>query len=123
MADLPILQFEEKIIETHAALSNVSQKRLHQVRSRRRHSTSPSRCRLRCQTSLQELNVRLWDEVGYAIRFEDRTSETTRIKYLTDGVLLRESLSNPELDQYSVIILDEALDGDKVSQFFQIALC
>lgn len=56
----------------------------------------------------QELNVRLGDEVGYAIRFEDRTSERTRIKYLTDGVLLRESLSNPELDQYSVIILDEA---------------
>lgn len=56
----------------------------------------------------QELGVRLGDEVGYAIRFEDRTSERTRIKYLTDGVLLRESLSNPELDQYSVIILDEA---------------
>lgn len=56
----------------------------------------------------QELNVRLGEEVGYAIRFEDRTSERTRIKYLTDGVLLRESLSNPELDQYSVIILDEA---------------
>ncbi|KAM7468744.1 hypothetical protein LguiB_016306 [Lonicera macranthoides] len=56
----------------------------------------------------QELGVRLGEEVGYAIRFEDRTSEKTRIKYLTDGVLLRESLSNPELDQYSVIILDEA---------------
>nr|GEZ55993.1 putative pre-mRNA-splicing factor ATP-dependent RNA helicase DEAH4 [Tanacetum cinerariifolium] len=46
--------------------------------------------------------------VGYAIRFEDRTSERTRIKYLTDGLLLRESLSDPELKQYSVIILDEA---------------
>ncbi|GKB71313.1 probable pre-mRNA-splicing factor ATP-dependent RNA helicase DEAH4 [Tanacetum coccineum] len=56
----------------------------------------------------QELDVRLGDEVGYAIRFEDRTSERTRIKYLTDGVLLRESLSDPELKQYSVIILDEA---------------
>ena len=56
----------------------------------------------------QELDVRLGEEVGYAIRFEDRTSDRTRIKYLTDGVLLRESLSNPELDQYSVIILDEA---------------
>ncbi|XP_051179566.1 probable pre-mRNA-splicing factor ATP-dependent RNA helicase DEAH4 [Lolium perenne] len=56
----------------------------------------------------QELGVPLGEEVGYAIRFEDRTSEKTSIKYLTDGVLLRESLSNPELKQYSVIILDEA---------------
>ncbi|CAO2148749.1 unnamed protein product [Urochloa humidicola] len=56
----------------------------------------------------QELGVPLGDEVGYAIRFEDRTSERTCIKYLTDGVLLRESLSNPVLKQYSVIILDEA---------------
>ncbi|KAG9147645.1 hypothetical protein Leryth_015728 [Lithospermum erythrorhizon] len=56
----------------------------------------------------QELGVQLGEEVGYAIRFEDRTSEKTRIKYLTDGVLLRESLSNPDLSQYSVIILDEA---------------
>lgn len=52
--------------------------------------------------------MRLGEEVGYAIRFEDRTSEKTKIKYLTDGVLLRESLSNPDLNQYSVIILDEA---------------
>ncbi|KAK3119988.1 hypothetical protein QOZ80_9AG0679070 [Eleusine coracana subsp. coracana] len=56
----------------------------------------------------QELDVQIGDEVGYAIRFEDRTSERTCIKYLTDGVLLRESLSNPDLKQYSVIILDEA---------------
>lgn len=55
-----------------------------------------------------EVGVQLGEEVGYAIRFEDRTSDKTCIKYLTDGVLLRESLSNPELDQYSVIILDEA---------------
>ncbi|KAM3294060.1 hypothetical protein ACQJBY_037150 [Aegilops geniculata] len=56
----------------------------------------------------QELGVSIGEEIGYAIRFEDRTSEKTKIKYLTDGVLLRESLSNPELKQYSVIILDEA---------------
>ncbi|GKD92698.1 putative pre-mRNA-splicing factor ATP-dependent RNA helicase DEAH4, partial [Tanacetum coccineum] len=56
----------------------------------------------------QELDVRLGDEVGYAIRFEDTTSERTRIQYLIDGVLLCESLSNPELKQYSVIILNEA---------------
>lgn len=50
----------------------------------------------------------LGKEVGYAIRFEDATSETTVIKYMTDGILLRESLSDPELDKYSVVIMDEA---------------
>lgn len=47
-------------------------------------------------------------QVGYAIRFEDRTSERTVIKYMTDGILLRESLSDPDLDRYSVIVMDEA---------------
>lgn len=47
-------------------------------------------------------------EVGYAIRFEDCTSSATCIKYMTDGILLRETLSDPDLDNYSVIIMDEA---------------
>lgn len=46
--------------------------------------------------------------MGYAIRFEDCTSERTVIKYMTDGILLRESLRDPELDSYSAIIMDEA---------------
>jgi pre-mRNA-splicing factor ATP-dependent RNA helicase DHX38/PRP16 len=46
--------------------------------------------------------------VGYSIRFEDCTSPSTVIKYMTDGVLLRESLNDADLDQYSTIILDEA---------------
>ncbi|KAJ8591344.1 P-loop containing nucleoside triphosphate hydrolase protein [Rhizopogon salebrosus TDB-379] len=46
--------------------------------------------------------------VGYAIRFEDCTSAETKIKYMTDGVLQRESLNEGDLDRYSVIILDEA---------------
>ena len=46
--------------------------------------------------------------VGYAIRFEDCTSEQTLIKYMTDGVLLRESLNDPDLNKYSAIIMDEA---------------
>lgn len=50
----------------------------------------------------------LGQEVGYTIRFEDTTSEKTVIKYMTDGILLRESLSDPELDRYSVVIMDEA---------------
>eukprot|EP00249_Psilotum_nudum_P003089 c16414_g1_i1 orf=285-2411(+) len=55
-----------------------------------------------------ELGVQVGEEVGYSIRFEDRTSENTCIKYLTDGCLLRECLFDPQLKQYSVIILDEA---------------
>lgn len=50
----------------------------------------------------------LGEEVGYAIRFEDCTSEKTVIKYMTDGILLRESLREPDLDTYSAIIMDEA---------------
>lgn len=46
--------------------------------------------------------------VGYAIRFEDQTSDHTRIKYMTDGVLLRESLRDPDLNKYSAIVMDEA---------------
>lgn len=52
---------------------------------------------------------RLGDEVGYTIRFEDLTnSELTRIKFLTDGVLLREMMTDPLLSKYSVIMVDEA---------------
>jgi HrpA-like RNA helicase len=55
-----------------------------------------------------ERNVAVGDEVGYSIRFEDKTSSKTRIKFVTDGVLLRECMSNPDLENYDVIILDEA---------------
>ncbi len=53
----------------------------------------------------EEMGVELGDEVGYAIRFEDLTNEKTVIKYMTDGVLLRESLREPDLDRYSAIIM------------------
>lgn len=42
--------------------------------------------------------------VGYTIRFEDCTTEHTLIKYMTDGVLLRESLNDPDLNKYSAIV-------------------
>jgi pre-mRNA-splicing factor ATP-dependent RNA helicase DHX38/PRP16 len=48
------------------------------------------------------------NQVGYAIRFEDVTSESTLIKYMTDGVLLRESLREPDLDGYAALVMDEA---------------
>nr|NVI75488.1 lethal (2) 37Cb [Cucujiformia] len=56
----------------------------------------------------QEMSVKLGNEVGYAIRFEDCTSERTIIKYMTDGTLHREFLSEPDLQSYSVMIIDEA---------------
>lgn len=56
----------------------------------------------------QEMDVELGKEVGYLIRFEDMTSEETRLKYMTDGMLLRECQIDPLMSQYSVIILDEA---------------
>lgn len=60
------------------------------------------------QRVAQEMNVQLGKEVGYSIRFEDNTSKETVIKYMTDGILLRESLSDPDLEKYSCIIMDEA---------------
>uniref|UniRef100_A0A0D6QVP3 RNA helicase n=1 Tax=Araucaria cunninghamii TaxID=56994 RepID=A0A0D6QVP3_ARACU len=56
----------------------------------------------------EEVSVKLGEEVGYSIRFEDATSRATRIKYMTDGMLLREALLDPLLRKYSVIIVDEA---------------
>ncbi|KAM4055089.1 helicase associated (HA2) domain-containing protein [Hirsutella rhossiliensis] len=56
----------------------------------------------------EEMEVNLGGTVGYAIRFEDCTSRETVIKYMTDGVLLRESLNEPDLERYSCIIMDEA---------------
>lgn len=56
----------------------------------------------------EEYGCRLGQEVGYAIRFEDQTGPDTLIKYMTDGMLLREILSDDEVSKYAVIMLDEA---------------
>lgn len=55
-----------------------------------------------------EVGCRLGNEVGYSIRFEDVLSSKTQIKYLTDGMLLREFLSDPLLSTYSALMIDEA---------------
>ena len=47
-------------------------------------------------------------QVGYTIRFEDCTSPETKIKYMTEGMLLRECLIDRDLQQYSIVMLDEA---------------
>lgn len=56
----------------------------------------------------EEVGCQLGDTVGYTIRFEDVTSENTVIKYMTDGMLEREALNDPNMNRYSVIMLDEA---------------
>ncbi|KAI6025877.1 P-loop containing nucleoside triphosphate hydrolase protein [Pisolithus orientalis] len=56
----------------------------------------------------EEVGCRLGQEVGYTIRFEDCTSPETKIKYMTDGMLQRESVIDPLCSQYSVVMLDEA---------------
>ncbi len=56
----------------------------------------------------EEFGCELGQEVGYSIRFEDKTSPATVIKYMTDGMLMREYLADNALSKYICIILDEA---------------
>ena len=51
----------------------------------------------------QEMDVKLGNEVGYSIRFEDCCSEKTVVKYMTDGMLLREFLGEPDLESYRFV--------------------
>ena len=55
-----------------------------------------------------ELKSNVSELVGYSIRFEDKTSHKTKIKFVTDGVLLRECMTDSTLIEYDVVILDEA---------------
>ncbi|KAM7283739.1 putative pre-mRNA-splicing factor ATP-dependent RNA helicase PRP1 isoform X1 [Ixodes scapularis] len=56
----------------------------------------------------EEMDVAIGQEVGYSIRFEDCSSPKTLLKYMTDGMLLREAMSDPLLENYGVVLLDEA---------------
>lgn len=56
----------------------------------------------------EELGVEVGTTVGYQIRFDDTTAEETKVKFMTDGILLREIQVDPDLNQYSVIMVDEA---------------
>ncbi|HAN30871.1 MAG TPA: ATP-dependent helicase, partial [Myxococcales bacterium] len=55
-----------------------------------------------------ELGVEVGDQVGYTIRFDDQSTEQTRIRVMTDGILLQEARETPDFDTYGVIIIDEA---------------
>ena len=56
----------------------------------------------------EETGTALGDLVGYAIRFEDVSSASTRVKFLTDGMLLREATADANLERYGVVMIDEA---------------
>jgi HrpA-like RNA helicase len=60
------------------------------------------------QRVAEERNVTVGDEVGYSVRFDESTSNKTKIKFMTDGILVRECLRSPDLSQYQAIMLDEA---------------
>ncbi len=56
----------------------------------------------------QEMQSEIGVKVGYRVRFEERLSKKTKIKFLTDGMLLREAILDKKLNNYGIIILDEA---------------
>ncbi len=56
----------------------------------------------------EEVGVKVGNEVGYSVRFEDSTSDKTVLKYMTDGMLLREFMTEPDLAGYSALMIDEA---------------
>lgn len=56
----------------------------------------------------EEFGCKVGNEIGYSIRFEENTNEKTIIKYLTDGKLLRDFLTDPTLSDYSALMIDEA---------------
>ncbi|MFK7914147.1 MAG: ATP-dependent RNA helicase HrpA, partial [Pseudomonadales bacterium] len=72
--------------------------------------TQPRRLAARTVASrlAQELEVNLGEQVGYSVRFADRTSTQTLIKLMTDGLLLAEIQSDRDLSRYEVLIIDEA---------------
>ena len=55
-----------------------------------------------------ETGVRLGDEIGYQVRFTDRSSKRTRLRVVTDGILLAQIQGDPQLRAYDTIIIDEA---------------
>ena len=74
----------------------------------------------------EEQHVELGDRVGYAVRFDSQASGGTRLKYVTDGILLRECLSDDLLSQYTCVVLDEAhersLDSDVLMGLLKLTL-
>ncbi|MDO9134977.1 DEAD/DEAH box helicase, partial [Hydrogenophaga sp.] len=56
----------------------------------------------------EELKTPLGDVVGFKVRFQDRLSKDASVKLMTDGILLAETQTDPDLRAYDTIIIDEA---------------
>jgi len=56
----------------------------------------------------EKVNCQIGEEIGYQVRFEDRTTEGTRINFMTDGIMLRKIQEDPLLKEYSAVMIDEA---------------
>ena len=59
------------------------------------------------QRVAEEMNTKLGDLVGYSVRFKEKMSNKTKIKFVTDGMLVRECILDKQLSKYKYIILDE----------------
>lgn len=74
-----------------------------------------------------EMGCALGTAVGYSIHLDDTTTEATQIKFMTDGVMLREIVKDPNVSKYSVIVLDEAhersVDTDVLMGVLKLAIC
>ncbi len=72
--------------------------------------TQPRRIAARAVSAriAKELHTPLGQAIGYKVRFGDRTAPKTLVKVMTDGILLAETLGDPNLDRYDTIIIDEA---------------
>ncbi|PSR80034.1 P-loop containing nucleoside triphosphate hydrolase protein [Coniella lustricola] len=60
------------------------------------------------QRVADEMDVKLGEEIGYSVRFDNCTSDKTMLKYMTDGQLLRECMHDNDMSRYACIIIDEA---------------
>lgn len=65
----------------------------------------------------EERASQLGEEIGYQIRFEKQISARTKVKFVTSGVLLRETISNPMLSEYACVVVDEAHERDIFNDF------
>ena len=120
---LPVRVFEKKITESYIKYSTLiilgetgsgKSTQVPQIiyKQNTSHSIAITQPRRVAAISLaqrvaSEMSSRTGDLVGYAVRFEERTSSKTKIKYLTDGLLLKELVFDPLLKRYSTVILDE----------------
>ena len=125
-SELPIFELENAIVSelrARAALDSAGADRLGEIdagaadvarsraagRRRGGHSCSRADWRRACSRRgwRSERSGRLGDEVGYQIRFENVVSKRTRIRFVTEGILLRQLIQDPELRGVSAILFDE----------------